>query len=52
MGEGMALDVEERMVEDGAQLRAGEFEHFGDQEKGSRRVALQMHFGDRGHAFQ
>lgn len=52
MGEGMALDVEERMVEDGAQLLAGEFEHFGDEEKGGGRVALQMHFGDRGHALE
>ena len=52
MGEGMALDVEERMVKDAAQLRAGELEHFSDEEEGGGRVALQVHFGDRGHALQ
>ena len=52
MGEGVALDVEEGMVENGAQFRAAELQHFGDEKEGCGRVALQVGVGDGAHAVE
>ena len=52
VGEGMTLDIEQWMVENGAQFRAGKLQHFGDQEEGCRCIALQVNLGHRAHAIQ
>ena len=52
VGEGMTLDIEQWMVESGAQFRAGKLQHFGDQEEGCRHVALEVNVCDSAHAVQ
>ena len=52
MGEGVALDIEEGIVENGAQFGAAELQHFGDEEEGSGRVALHVDVGDGAHAVE
>ena len=52
VGEAMALDVEQGIVENGAQFGAAKLQHFGDEEEGCGHVALEVNVGDGAHAIQ